>query len=160
MRVSTGLLAGLLVLAGGCAARGPSLPGSAPPGFPGLDDRAAGVLRTALALRGAPYRDGGSDPRGFDCSGFVQYVFAQHGESLARQVTELARAGRTVRRREIQPADLLFFATNSRGASHVAIAVDSDAFIHAPSSGGAVRFERLSAPYWSRRFLGARRVLR
>jgi cell wall-associated NlpC family hydrolase len=120
---------------------------------------AYGVTGTALALRGAPYRNGGSDPAGFDCSGFVQYVFGQNGVSVPRTVTDQFRAGRSVDPPAMEAGDLVFFTTVTAGASHVGISIGGDEFVHAPSSTGEVRVERLSAPYWSTRFVGARRVL-
>ena len=117
------------------------------------------VTGTALALRGTPYRDGGGDPRGgFDCSGFTQYVFSQHGLRLPREVREQFRSGTTVRPEEVAAGDLLFFTTTGPGPTHVAIAIGGDEFVHAPSSTGVVRVERLSSSYWSQRFLEARRV--
>ncbi len=116
------------------------------------------VTGTALALRGTPYRDGGSDPSGFDCSGFVQYVFGQHGIALPRDVKAQFRSGEQVRPGDLEPGDLIFFTTVTQGASHVGVAISGDEFVHAPSSTGVVRVERLSAPYWSRRFVGARRI--
>ena len=119
-----------------------------------------GVTGTALSLRGAPYRNGGSDPSGFDCSGFVQYVFGQNGVSVPRTVTDQFRAGRSIdAAQQLEPGDLVFFTTVSSGASHVGIAIGGDEFVHAPSGTGEVRVERLSRPYWSTRFVGARRVL-
>jgi len=120
---------------------------------------ASAVLATALALRGVPYRNGGSDLSGFDCSGFTQYVFAQHALILPREVKDQWDAGKKVSARSLRAGDLLFFATTSRKASHVGIALDNDTFVHAPSSNGAVRIERLSADYWKSRFLGVRRIL-
>jgi cell wall-associated NlpC family hydrolase len=120
---------------------------------------AYGITGTALTLRGAPYRNGGSDPSGFDCSGFVQYVFGQNGVAVPRTVTEQFRAGRHVDTPQMEAGDLVFFATVSAGASHVGIAIGGNEFVHAPSGAGEVRVERLSAPYWSTRFVGARRVL-
>jgi cell wall-associated NlpC family hydrolase len=111
-----------------------------------------------LALRGTRYRDGGSDPGGFDCSGFTQYVFGQHGLALPRDVKDQFEVGRKVRPAEIAQGDLIFFSTAGPGASHVGIAIGGDAFVHAPSSTGVVRVERMTAPYWSQRFVGARRV--
>ena len=116
------------------------------------------LVGTALQLRGVPYRNRGADPSGFDCSGFTQYVFARHGIVLPREVRDQFRLGRKVKPRSLAPGDLLFFSTILPGASHVAILVGGDQFVHAPSSAGVVRVERLSAPYWSRRFLGARRI--
>jgi cell wall-associated NlpC family hydrolase len=114
---------------------------------------------TALGLRGTPYRNGGTDPNGFDCSGFVQYVFAQHGIVMPRKVTEQFHSGRDVQTSQLQAGDLVFFTTVAPGASHVGIALGGDEFVHAPSSTGQVRVERMSAAYWATRFVGARRVL-
>jgi cell wall-associated NlpC family hydrolase len=116
------------------------------------------VLSTALALQGTPYRNGGSDPSGFDCSGFVQWVYSRHGTALPREVRQQWRVGDDVDREDVRAGDLLFFETVSRGASHVGIALDGDRFVHAPSSTGVVRVERVSTPYWSSRWVGARRV--
>lgn len=115
------------------------------------------LVGTALDLRGVRYRDGGADREGFDCSGFTQYVFARHGVALPRAVREQYRIGRDVGE-DLAPGDLLFFTTAGPGASHVAISVGGDEFVHAPSSTGVVRVEHLSARYWAQRFLGARRV--
>src|SRR5262245_28278202 len=71
---------------------------------------------TALALRGTPYRNGGSDPQGFDCSGFTQYVFAQYGVSLPRDVREQFRMGNPVDPVDVAPGDLVFFTTTEPGA--------------------------------------------
>jgi cell wall-associated NlpC family hydrolase len=117
------------------------------------------IAGTALALRGSPYRNGGSDPTGFDCSGFVTYVFAQHAVNVPRSVSEQYRLGRSVAVDRLEPGDLVFFATVSRDASHVGIAIGGDEFVHAPSQRGEVRVERLSASYWASRFVGARRVI-
>jgi cell wall-associated NlpC family hydrolase len=117
------------------------------------------VTGTALALRGTPYRNGGADPAGFDCSGFVRYVFAQHGVTVPRKVGEQFRTGREVRSGQVAAGDLVFFTTVAPGASHVGIAIGGDTFVHAPSTTGEVRVERLTAPYWSTRSVGARRVL-
>jgi cell wall-associated NlpC family hydrolase len=116
------------------------------------------VAGTALSLRGSPYRDGGADPRGFDCSGFVNYVFAQHGYAVPRSVGELFRTGREVSADAVQPGDLVFFDTLGAGASHVGIVVGGDQFVHAPSTNGVVRVDRVSATYWAPRLVGARRI--
>jgi cell wall-associated NlpC family hydrolase len=170
------------LLAGGCASSGAvprpfPIPGEDPPiaaprPLPSTPDPATGVsapavptgsadgytLRgTALSLRGAPYRNGGATPGGFDCSGFVQYVFARHGLTMPRETREQFHVGRAIRRDQLAPGDLVFFTTVAPGASHVGIAIDRDQFVHAPSTHGVVRVERLSASYWDRRFIGARR---
>lgn len=111
-----------------------------------------------MALLGTPYRNGGADPRGFDCSGFTQYVFAGIGINLPRETREQYQEGKKVRLGRQQPGDLVFFSTVSPGASHVGIALDGDTFVHAPSSRGVVRVESLNAAYWSKRFVGIRRL--
>ena len=105
-----------------------------------------------------PYRNGGSDPSGFDCSGFVQWVFAQNGFRLPREVRDQYQLGSAVDRDAVQPGDLVFFETVSRGASHVGIALGGNEFVHAPSSRGVVRVESFTIDYWRQRFVGARRV--
>lgn len=116
------------------------------------------VVDVALGYRGVPYRFGGSDPAGFDCSGFVQYVFKQIGSVLPREVREQVRIGRKIDPEDVKPGDLLFFQTVSPGASHVALAIGGGEFVHAPNSSGVVRIERLTSSYWASRFLSARRV--
>jgi peptidoglycan DL-endopeptidase CwlO len=116
------------------------------------------VSGTALTYRGVPYRLGGADPNGFDCSGLVWYVYAQHGLAMPRTVEEQYRVGATVDPARLEAGDLVFFSTTSRGASHVGIMIGGDSFVHAPASNGVVRVERLGSSYWSQRYLGARRV--
>ena len=138
-------------------------PPSAVPVPPSSPAPAAGLassplITAALALRGTPYRNGGIDPRGFDCSGFVRYVFAQVGRQLPRDVQAQFKVGHPVERGDVQPGDLVFFETVSRGASHVGIALGRDEFVHAPSSRGVVRTERYTVDYWAKRWVGARRI--
>jgi cell wall-associated NlpC family hydrolase len=124
-----------------------------------FDGRA--IAEFALGFRGVPYRLGGSDPNGFDCSGLVQYVFAQYGIVIPRVVEQQYEVGDKIRPNEIRPGDLIFFDTERRGpsgASHVAIAIGPDRFVHAPNSTGVVRVETLGSSYWGARYLGARRV--
>jgi cell wall-associated NlpC family hydrolase len=123
------------------------------------DGGVQGLISTALGLRGTPYRNGGSDPNGFDCSGFTQYVYAQYRVALPREVKDQFRVGNPIDVDELAAGDLLFFATTDAGPSHVAIAVGEDQFVHAPSTNGVVRIERLSSSYWATRYLGARRVM-
>jgi cell wall-associated NlpC family hydrolase len=125
---------------------------------PFFDGRA--IAEFALGFRGVPYRLGGADPAGFDCSGLVQYVFAQYGVAVPRLAEQQYEVGEKIRASEIQPGDLLFFNTKRRGegASHVAIAIGRDSFVHAPNSTGVVRVNTLNSAYWGGRYLGARRV--
>jgi cell wall-associated NlpC family hydrolase len=164
---------GILVLLSGCASSGgvpqpfPAPRGSTPPapssgrGAPNTPNTHAdgyALSSTALSFQGAPYRNGGSTPDGFDCSGFVQYVFSVHGMKVPRETREQFRLGRSVKPDDLAPGDLVFFSTTAPGASHVGIMIGGDQFVHAPSSRGVVRVERLSAEYWHRRFIGARRA--
>ncbi len=116
------------------------------------------VILTALKFTGVPYRDGGSDPSGFDCSGFVQYVFAQHGIPLPREVREQFRFGESVDVDDVRAGDLIFFTTVTKGASHVGVAIGDGQFVHAPSSRGRVRVERFTSGYWEPRIVGIRRL--
>jgi cell wall-associated NlpC family hydrolase len=129
-----------------------------PAGAPTFEGRPAAVVSTALSLRGAPYRNGGGDPDGFDCSGFVSYVFAQQGLFVPRTVAEQYALGARVDSQSVAPGDLVFFSTVAPGPSHVGIAISGDEFVHAPSSAGVVRVESLAAPYWSSRVVGVRRL--
>jgi cell wall-associated NlpC family hydrolase len=157
--VRAAAVAAVAVLASACATTRVVRP---PPPPPPAGDATVlprpGVVATALGLQGVPYRLGGDDPSGFDCSGLVQYVFAQNGRRVARVVAEQYGEGRPVTRREVQPGDLVFFATSGRRVSHVGIAIGGGQFVHAPSSRGVVRVESLDAAYWSRHYAGARRV--
>ncbi len=121
--------------------------------------RHAAVVDTALGLLGVRYRSGGADLAGFDCSGFTQYVFWQHGIPLPREVRDQFRVGEAIRQDDLARGDLVFFRTTGRRPSHVAIALDGTSFVHAPASEGVVRVERLDSAYWSRRVAGARRIV-
>jgi cell wall-associated NlpC family hydrolase len=100
------------------------------------------LVNTALGFRGIPYRNGGSEPTGFDCSGFVRYVFGLYGTWLPREVRDQYGAGYQVPPDDIKAGDLLFFETVTRGPSHVGLALGDNRFVHAPSSSGVVRVER------------------
>lgn len=139
----------------------PGRPGSPPiSGLPaGANTDGYALSSIALSLRGAPYRNGGVDPaNGFDCSGFVRYVYQQHGVPMPRAVREQFQVGKSVKRDRLEPGDLVFFSTVAPGASHVGIMIGGDQFIHAPSERGVVRVESLGAQYWASRYIGAKRV--
>lgn len=124
------------------------------------------MLGYARKFMGVRYVHGGRSPRGFDCSGFTSYVYGQFGYELSPSSSKQYTQGKKVSRSEVQPGDLLFFtgrASRSGRVGHVAIAVDADpvsgeiTFIHAARSG--IKIDRISAPYYASRFLGARRVI-
>jgi peptidoglycan endopeptidase LytE len=116
------------------------------------------IAGTALAQRGIPYRSGGRDPAGFDCSGLVWYAYAQHGIQLPRTVGEQFHEGSNVGVDTLEAGDLLFFRTSGSDVSHVGIAIGGDEFVHAPGSGRDVRVERLSSTYWAARLAGVKRI--
>jgi len=116
-------------------------------------------VETALDLRGVRYRLGGDSPStGFDCSGFVRFVFAQHQIEVPRTVAEQVAIGRAIKVDRVEAGDLLFFSTSTPGPSHVGIVIGGGEFVHAPGDGGVVRVDRVDAPYWRARTVGARRV--
>jgi murein DD-endopeptidase len=117
-------------------------------------------LTAAQRLAGVRYQMGGDSPTtGFDCSGYVRYVFGLFRIPLPRTVSEQFRSGQAVKGTTIKPGDLLFFKTIGSQVSHVALALGPDEFIHAPAGSGVVRTEKLSSPYWRTRFVGSRRIL-
>lgn len=139
---------GLVVLAlAGCASA-PKQTGA---------DAGASAARHALEMRGKPYRPGGNSPRGFDCSGLVQYSYAQVNLRLPRRTEDQWASSRAVSRKEIRPGDLLFFHQEGKRNSHVAIYVGDGRFVHAPSSGKQVSTANLTDRYWTQHFAGARR---
>jgi cell wall-associated NlpC family hydrolase len=125
---------------------------------------AARVLPTAERYLGVPYRWGGTSPKtGFDCSGFVQYVFAKHGTRLPRTSREMASSGQRLRPKwsALKPGDLVMFAEPGKRISHVAIYAGSRRIIHASSSGRRVRYDALDTKrgkWFARRLVSARRV--
>ena len=123
-------------------------------------DRAAQLAIQAMSLVGINYRRGGSSPEnGMDCSGLVRYVFKEaQGKDLPRTSAEISKLGESVDKQDLQPGDLVFFNTLRRAFSHVGIYLGDNKFIHAPSSGGAVRIDNMDLSYWRARFNGARRI--
>jgi len=125
----------------------------------------ADLLNEAGQHMGTRYVRGGKSPKGFDCSGFTSYVYRQFGYNLSPSSRGQFGEGIEISTDEVQPGDLLFFkGRRSRTVGHVAIAIDADpetgdiTFIHAAVKGG-IRIDRVSMPYYSRRFMGARRII-
>lgn len=115
------------------------------------------ALGVARGLLGTPYRYGGNNPTGFDCSGLVQYSFGQAGLSLPRRSSDQFRASQLIPPAQISPGDLVFFRISRQKVSHVGIYAGQGRFIHAPSSGKGVSYANLSEPYWRQRLVGVGR---
>ncbi len=113
----------------------------------------------AMKLRDIRYHRGGRAPStGFDCSGFVRYVFMHSiGLDLPTNSASQFLAGLKVKRNEMKTGDLVFFRTRGKAISHVGIYIDNGQFIHSPSAGKTVRVDSLNEAYWAKHFVGAKR---
>ena len=122
--------------------------------------KASELVIQAMGLLGVPYKRGGiSEEKGFDCSGFVRYMFEKSvGLVLPRRAEDQAKVTEEINRSELKPGDLVFFNTMKRIFSHVGIYVGDGKFIHAPRPGKSVRVDDMREAYWQKRFNGARRV--
>jgi cell wall-associated NlpC family hydrolase len=163
--LATLCVAGLLVLP---QARALDMPAEAMPeamlanafDAKGASDRTQQVISRALGLVGIQYRAGGSSAEtGFDCSGFVGYVFREvMGLVLPRTSYDMVKKGVPVAKDELRPGDLVFFHTMQHAFSHVGIYLGDHRFVHSPSTGKKVRVEDMRTSYWVTRYNGARRL--
>jgi peptidoglycan DL-endopeptidase CwlO len=142
----------------------PQAPPSAPPPVAAAETAAVPPLRSgarmadeALSMLGQPYRYGGAEPGGFDCSGLVSYAAKRAGFVVPRTAEDQQHAGVAVARDALQPGDLVFLHLLSKEL-HVGIAIDSTHFVHAPSSGGRVRIDSLGLRPYAGAFRSARRL--
>ena len=124
-----------------------------------LRDNVPNVIRTARKYIGVPYKFGGSTPKAFDCSGYLQYVFAQHGMNLPRTADLQFKLGRSMPAGRLEAGDLVFFSTYEPGASHCGIYLGNGEFIHASSSKG-VRVDKLNDDYWKTKFYGGKHIVK
>lgn len=122
------------------------------------DVRGKDIVKTAAKYKGVPYKFGGTTPKGFDCSAYVQYVFGKHDAKLPRTADAQVLDGIFVLKSKLKPGDLVFFSTYASGASHVGIYAGSGKFWSASTSRGVV-LDSLDTGYWKEHYYGARRVL-
>ena len=119
------------------------------------------LISNAMGFIGVAYRFGGTSPTGFDCSGFMQYVFRKaFAVNLPRTSAAQASVGTYVSRSELRPGDMVFFRTHGSRISHVGMYIGNDRFIHAPRTGKRIEITSLSSKYWNARYATARRVKR
>ena len=132
----------------------PELAAPAELSAPAPDARYGGVVGIAMQYLGVPYRWGGADPSGFDCSGFLMYVYAQVGVSLPHNAAMQYGLGTAVSKEQLQPGDLVFFD----GLGHNGMYIGGGQFIHSPHSGDVVKISSLSDSWYASTWVGARRL--
>jgi cell wall-associated NlpC family hydrolase len=119
----------------------------------------AAIAELALSMVGVPYRFGGADPEeGFDCSGLVHFTYRSHGQPVPRTARAQFEASRRIALADAAQADLVYFS-DEEGLSHVGIYLGNGRFVHAPSSGGAVRVDLLDSPWYRRHLVAVARLL-
>ena len=116
------------------------------------------LVATAKDLIGIKYRGGGTTKAGFDCSGFVSYVYKDLGVSLPRTSSGMYASGSKVNKSDLASGDLVFFNTSSKGVSHVGIYIGDGKFIHSSSSKGVESRRSIYAPPSGARYVGAKRI--
>lgn len=127
---------------------------------PATAHRGVEIVSLAEQMVGVRYRYGGSNPSGFDCSGLVQYTHAASGIDIPRTAASQYQAARRLALSQLQPGDLLFYNTDGKRVSHVAIYMGDGRFVHAPGHGRGVSIENVSDPYYTHHFVGAGRLWR
>lgn len=161
LKATAGL--GVAALLGACGTPPAGRPLEPPVALPARLSEAQShdVTLYALGLVGTPYRYGGNTPEsGFDCSGLIGHVYRlQAGLEAPRTVASLQGWGQAVPGEQLRAGDLVLFGASGAGGAptHAGIYVDAGRFVHAPSTGGQVRMDRLSAPYWARQQVAYRR---
>lgn len=163
MQLRTLIAAGFLSVLAACGTVPPTpMPTPAPDATPVARPRDSELGREvalfALGLIDTGYKFGGKNPdAGLDCSGMVAYIYNQAaGLKVGGSAADIARQGREVERGALRPGDLVFFNTRNAPFSHVGVYIGDDRFVHAPSTNGRVRIDRMTAAYYARRFESAR----
>lgn len=122
--------------------------------------KAQSIIEEAKKYQGLHYVWGGTSPSGFDCSGFVYYLYGKNDVSLPRVSFSQFKTGTGISRDQLEPGDLVFFNTDGTGASHVGIYIGDGSFIHSSSGAKKVTISPLNDGFYNSRYLGARRVLK
>ncbi len=149
-RLATLLLIVVLAVLAGCA--------SAPKDDFGAQRQA--IIETALGQLGRPYRYGGRDPSGFDCSGLVQFSYAEAGVIVPRDTKSQRDFGKTIELDQARPGDLLFYRFERGNGLHVGLYIGDGRMVHAPASGKQVSLVAVEAPEWKKRYVETVRLLR
>jgi cell wall-associated NlpC family hydrolase len=163
-RIRAALCASLAaLLVAGCSTTAPDMAsiGTQPPVESAQTTaRRSDITFFALGLIDTGYKFGGKNPEaGLDCSGMVSYVFREANISVSGSAANIAKRGREIGKEALQAGDLVFFNTLGRPFSHVGIYIGDGRFVHAPSTNGRVRIDRMSNRYWAKRFEMARTYL-
>ena len=156
--IHASLLAALLAACGSPGTRPAASPETIAQASRPVSEKGNEVVLYAMGLLDTGYRFGGKNPEaGLDCSGMVSYIYGQAaGLRVQGSAADLARSSRPIERNALRPGDLVFFNTLNRSLSHVGIYIGDTRFIHAPSSNGKVRIDRLSDAYYAQRYETAR----
>jgi cell wall-associated NlpC family hydrolase len=160
-QLAVALLLGVQIaalVAGGCGGGAKTVKRAEPPDLASLPPQRRAVVRESYAWLGVPYRYGGCDRGGVDCSCLTGLVYQKAGVALPRSSREMFTGGRSVKRVDLLPGDLVFFRQGGREVSHVGVYVGGSFFIHASTSAGVVSTS-LDDAYWAPRYAGARRYL-
>lgn len=132
-----------------------------PESQPFLDkSKVSSIIATAKKQIGVPYVSGGTTPKGFDCSGFLQYVFAQNGMDIPRLADEQYHLGKKASASQLVAGDLVFFDTDGTGVSHCGIYLGNNDFIHASYSKG-IRIDKINdIYYWKDKYYGGKHIVK
>jgi cell wall-associated NlpC family hydrolase len=121
----------------------------------------ADIVTLAKQYLDVPYRYGGSTPAGFDCSGYILYLFRQLGKELPRTADQQAAVGKPVAIGKLRPGDVVFFATgdDEPDISHTGLYIGDQQFIHASATAEKIIISNLTEPYWRKTFRSARQII-
>ena len=155
MRLWVALLLTMMAMLAGCSSS-PEIPEQTT--VRASNEVASNAVVYAKQMLGKPYMYAGDSPAGFDCSGLVKYSYGRAGISMPRDTQSQHRMSVLVSMRSLREGDLLFFDQEGRKKSHVGMYLGNGRFIHAPSSGGKVRTDSLSAEFWKKHLIEARRI--